>query len=141
MEGIAPIRLAGNAQNSLEQPGRLAKIAGWGNTINQPPNGSNGSNYPDRMRQAWVPIISDARARDAYGPRYVGALMVAAGKKGKDTCDGDSGGPMFATLSGKRYQIGITSFGRGCATRKYPGVYTEVNSFAVRSFIVRAAGL
>src|SRR5829696_1683385 len=105
---IAPIRLAGSAQNSLEEPGRLAKIAGWGNTINQPPTGSNGGNYPDRMRQAWVPIVSDARARDRYGPRYVGALMVAAGKKGKDACDGDSGGPMFATLSGERYQIGIT---------------------------------
>lgn len=121
VKGIAPIRLAGKAQNPLEKPGRLAKIAGWGNTINQPPNGSNGGNYPDRMRQARVPIVSDARARDAFGPRYVGALMVAAGRERKDTCDGDSGSPMFAGQSGTRYQIRITSFGRGCATRGYPG--------------------
>lgn len=141
VEGITPIKLAGKAQNPLERPGRLAKIAGWGNTIKQPPNGSNGGNYPDRMRQAWVPIVSDVRARKAYGPSYVGSLMVGAGKEGKDTCAGDSGGPMFATQAGKRYQIGITSFGRGCATRKYPGVYTEVNASAIRSFIVRAAGL
>ncbi len=141
VDGIAPIRLAGIAQNPLENPGRLAKIAGWGNTIKQPPNGSNGSNYPDRMRQAWVPIVSDTRARNAYGHSYVGSLMVAAGKEGKDTCSGDSGGPMFASQSGKRYQIGITSFGKGCATRKYPGVYTEVNASAIRTFIVNAAGL
>jgi secreted trypsin-like serine protease len=141
VERIAPIRLAGKAQDPLERPGRLAKIAGWGNTIKQPPNGSNGDNYPDRMRVARVPVVSDARARKAYGPSFVGSLMVAAGKEGKDTCAGDSGGPMFATQAGKRYQVGITSFGRGCATRKYPGVYTEVNSFAVKSFIVRAAGL
>ena len=141
VDSIAPIRLAGMAQNPLEKPGRLAKIAGWGNTIKQPPNASNGSNYPKRMRQARVPIVPDARARDAYGPSYVGPLMIAVGKKGKDACNGDSGGPMFVTQAGKRYQIGITSFGKGCATRKYPGVYTEVNAIATRRFIVNAAGL
>jgi secreted trypsin-like serine protease len=141
VDSITPIRLAGIAQNQLETPGRLATIAGWGNTIRQPANGDNGSKYPDRMREARVPIVSDARTRDAYGRRYVGTLMVGAGAKGKDTCNGDSGGPMFATQAGKHYQIGITSFGRGCATGKYPGVYTEVNAVATRRFIVNAAGL
>lgn len=140
VRGIAPIRLPGVRQNALEKPGRLANIAGWGNTIGQPPNGNNGGNYPDRMREARVPIVSDARGRNVYGRSYVGALMVAAGRKGKDACDGDSGGPMFAESAGRRYQIGITSFGRGCATRAYPGVYTETNAAAIRSFIVRAAG-
>ena len=138
VRGIPPIRLAGAAQNELERPGRLATVAGWGSTIKQPPNRVDN---PDRMRVARVPIVSDARARDAYGPSFVGALMVAAGKEGKDTCSGDSGGPMFARQDGKRYQIGITSFGKGCAARGYPGVYTEVNANAVRPFIVNAAGL
>ena len=80
MRNIAPIRPARIGQNALENPGRLVMIAGWGNTIKQP---ANGSNYPDRMRKARVPIVSDARARDAYGPRYVGALMVAAGREGR----------------------------------------------------------
>lgn len=139
--GISPIPLARAGQNGLERPGRLVKVAGWGNTIKQPPSGGNGTNYPDRMRVARVPIVSDARARDVYDPDFVGALMVAAGKRGKDTCSGDSGGPMFATTADKRYQVGITSFGAGCATRKYPGVYTEVNAVAIRRFIVRSAGL
>jgi secreted trypsin-like serine protease len=93
------------------------------------------------MRVARVPIVSDARARDVYGSSFVGALMVAAGKAGKDTCSGDSGGPMFARQGDKRYQIGITSFGEGCGARGYPGVYTEVNAPAIRTFIVDAAGL
>ena len=139
--GMPAIRLAGISQNALEKPGRLATVAGWGNTIKQPPSGNNGTNYPDRMRVARVPIVSDARARDVYGPSFVGALMVAAGREGEDTCSGDSGGPMFARQADKRYQIGITSFGRGCAARGYPGVYTEVNARAVRAFIVNAAGL
>jgi secreted trypsin-like serine protease len=138
--GIPAIRLSGARQDALENPGRLATVAGWGNTIKQPPKLDNGSNYPDRMRAARVPIVSDAMARKAYRS-YVGTLMVAAGKEGKDTCSGDSGGPMFARQDDKRYQIGITSFGRGCALRDYPGVYTEVNARAVRSFIVNAAGL
>jgi secreted trypsin-like serine protease len=138
---IPAIRLAGASQNVLEKPGRLATVAGWGNTIKQSPGGTNGTNYPDRMRVARVPIVSDARARDAYGPSYVGALMVAAGKEGKDTCSGDSGGPMFARRADKRYQVGITSFGRGCAARGYPGVYTEVNAPSIRRFIVNAGGL
>ncbi len=100
----------------------------------QPPNGNDGGSYPDRMRVARVPIASDAKARNIYGPVYVGALMVAAGKKGKDACDGDSGGPVFATLAGKRYQVGITSFGRGRGARGYPGVYTEVSAGAIRTF-------
>ena len=139
--GIPAIRLAGAPQDALEQPGRLATVAGWGNTIEQPPRGDNGSNYPDRMRAARVPIVSDARARDVYGRSYLKALMVAAGNEGKDTCSGDSGGPMFARQGDYRYQIGITSFGFGCAARGYPGVYTEVNARAIRTFIVNAAGL
>jgi secreted trypsin-like serine protease len=140
VKGIAPIRLSGPAQNPLERPGRLATIAGWGNTIKQPPRGNNGSNYPDRMRVARVPIVPDATTKKAYGSVYVGALMIPVGKEGKDACNGDSGGPMFAGQNGKRYQIGITSFGKGCAARGYPGVYTEVNAPAVRHFIVQAAG-
>ena len=139
--GIPAIRLAGAPQDALEQPGRLATVAGWGNTIEQPPRGDNGSNYPDRMRAARVPIVSDARARDVYGRSYLKALMIAAGNEGKDTCSGDSGGPMFARQGDYRYQIGITSFGFGCAARGYPGVYTEVNARAIRTFIVNAAGL
>jgi secreted trypsin-like serine protease len=140
VQGIPPLGIAGAPQDTLEEPGRLATVAGWGNTIAQPPRGDNGSNYPDRMRVARVPIVSDARARDVYGTSFVGVLMVAAGKEGKDTCTGDSGGPMFATQADKRYQIGITSFGKGCATQKYPGVYTEVNASAIRTFIINAAG-
>ena len=116
-------------------------MAGWGNTIKQPPSCNNGGNYPDRMRAARVPVVSDAKAKAVYGPRYVGALMVAAGRGAKDACDCDSGGPMFATRAGKRYQIGITSFGKGCGARGYPGAYTEVNAVAIREFIVRTAGL
>ena len=146
--GIAPIKRATASQNYLERPGRFATVAGWGNTIRQPADGcliACRSNYPNRMREARVPLVSDRSANkryDAYFERrsgYIPPIMVAAGKEGKDTCQGDSGGPMFAkTPSGPR-QIGITSFGAGCGARGYPGVYTEVNAAPISSFITDAA--
>lgn len=137
--GIAPIKLASANQDFLEKAGRYATVAGWGNTITQPVSGTVGNDYPNRMREAHVPLISDSHAEQVYGGEFLPKLMVAAGERGKDTCQGDSGGPMFAVTSGKYRQIGITSFGYGCGAAGYPGVYTEVNSSSIRSFITNAA--
>jgi len=140
VSNITPIRLAASGQNSLERPGRNAHIAGWGNTSKQThPLYLEPDRYPNRMHEATVPIVSDARAKDVYGSAYNSNLMVAAGREGKDTCQGDSGGPMWATTSNGRRQIGITSFGRGCGEEGYPGVYTEVNASSNRNFITNAA--
>ena len=144
VSGTAPIRVATAAQNYLERPGRLATVAGWGNTIKQPPNDHNGSRFPNRMREARVPLVSDFRAEEPYdavlGPAgYIPPIMVAAGRKGNDACNGDSGGPLFARASGGYTQIGIVSFGLGCGARGYPGVYAEVNAPSIRSFVSVAA--
>lgn len=48
---------------------------------------------------------------------------------GKDTCDGDSGGPLqIVDDSGISTIVGVTSSGMSCGT-KIPGVYTKVASF------------
>jgi secreted trypsin-like serine protease len=107
------------------------------------------------MREAQVPIVSDSRADQLYQDicllasglrsKYTPRLMVAAGGTGKDTCLGDSGGPLFVARvsdggsSDKYTQIGITSFGPGCGPKGYPGAYTEVNASPIASFIKRAA--
>jgi secreted trypsin-like serine protease len=139
VSGVPAVKLATASQDYLENPGRSATVAGWGNTTAQPPGGSTVATYPDRMREAQVPLVSDTSMRRSYGSHFVPALMVGAGKTGKDTCQGDSGGPMFAKVSGKYTQIGVTSFGAGCGAPGYPGVYAEVNSSQVRTFVVGAA--
>jgi secreted trypsin-like serine protease len=134
VRGIKPIKLATAKQNRLERPGHKLTVAGWG-AIRQ------GGPTPDRMRQASVTVVSDRKARQAYPSGYLEyfpRLMVAAGGKGKDSCQGDSGGPLFQP-GVTRTQVGIVSYGRGCARPRFPGVYTEVNNPAIRTFIVNAA--
>src|SRR5207237_4098396 len=50
---------------------------------------------------------------------------------GVDTCQGDSGGPMVnKDSSGNWVEVGIVSWGEGCARAGKPGVYTEVSTFS-----------
>ncbi|MBX9759309.1 MAG: serine protease [Beijerinckiaceae bacterium] len=56
--------------------------------------------------------------------------MICAGASvdGRDTCPGDSGGPILRRLpNGKIVQVGIVSFGIGqCGVAALPGVYTRL---------------
>jgi secreted trypsin-like serine protease len=141
VRNIAAARIPATDANGLERPGREATIAGWGNTVKQGSGGQQPDNYPVRMQEAQVPIVSDETALGAYGADdYEPSLMLAAGREGKDTCQGDSGGPIFVKRdNGRISQIGITSFGNGCGAKNFPGVYTEANSEDIRPFIYRAA--
>lgn len=137
VSGIKPIKLSTTAQNNLERPGSKLTIAGWGVTR------QGGSTPSDRMREVSVPVVSDVVAQKDYASqgthaRYFPTLMVAAGAKGKDACQGDSGGPLFKGGT-TRAEVGIVSYGIGCARAAFPGVYTEVNSPGIRTFIVSAA--
>jgi trypsin len=136
VKGIKPIKLATAKQNKLEKPGHILTTAGWG-VMKQRPD-----ILPKRVHEVSVPVVSDSRAKRAYqsqGPKYLPSLNVAAGKKGKSPCFGDSGGPLFD--SGSRTQVGITSHGavQKCGTARYPVVYTEVNNSNIRNFILSAA--
>jgi secreted trypsin-like serine protease len=139
VRNIRPVRIPAPRANAFENPGRNLTVAGWGNTVQQGPNGGQPDRYPNRMQEAEVPVVSDAEARRDYEANYAPGLMVAAGRLNRDTCQGDSGGPMFEKVGGTTYQVGITSFGTGCGTRQYPGVYTEANSPGIRGFILRSA--
>ncbi|KAK4018585.1 hypothetical protein OUZ56_000631 [Daphnia magna] len=57
--------------------------------------------------------------------------MICASYPGKDTCTGDSGGPLLVQdMPGAKWiQVGIISWGIGCADPDFPGVYTRISSF------------
>ena len=150
VSSVKPIKLSN--QNNLEQPGLQLRIAGWGSLTARPGCGPDNADpvFPTRLQEARVPIVSDSEADQLYrticqfsGLRniYTPSLMVAAGGGPQDTCQADSGGPLFAKPSfSKTYtQVGITSSGPGCGPGIYPTAYTEVNANSIASFIDRAA--
>ncbi|WP_018348107.1 proprotein convertase P-domain-containing protein [Longispora albida] len=103
-------------------------VAGWGAA-------SEGGSQQRYLLKADVPFINDATCK-ASGGSYSGlvdAEEICAGfpNGGVDTCQGDSGGPMFRRDATNTWrQVGITSWGEGCARPGKPGVYTEVGHFA-----------
>jgi secreted trypsin-like serine protease len=151
VEGIKPIRLAAVGSDSLENPGRQATVAGWGSILPIPPEipdvppDPEQLKFPNRMHEVRLPLVSDAVCQAAYadvglaeGP-FFPELMLCAGAEQRDACLGDSGGPLFVTVDGRRRQIGIVSTGRGCGAEVFPGVYTEVNAPSITAFIRSAS--
>ncbi|TLQ46601.1 S1 family peptidase [Streptomyces marianii] len=100
-------------------------VAGWGAA-------REGGPQQRYLLKAQVPFVSDASCRQSY-PSLIADEEICAGftQGGIDTCQGDSGGPMFRRdNAGAWIQVGIVSWGQGCARPDYPGVYTEVSTFA-----------
>ena len=104
-------------------------VAGWGAA-------TEGGAQQRFLLKANVNFIDDATCRSAGGAYsgLINAEEICAGNftsGGVDTCQGDSGGPMFRRdNAGNFIQVGITSWGIGCARPRNPGVYTEVSTFA-----------
>lgn len=100
-------------------------VAGWGAT-------TEGGGQQRYLRKATVPFVDDDSCEASY-PGLVRSDMICAGypQGGVDACQGDSGGPMFRPdVYGNWIQVGIVSWGTGCARPGFPGVYTEVSNFS-----------
>jgi len=115
--------------------GNRATVAGWGRTRSR--NNANAQAALTRnkvnikqLQQLAVPISND-KCNDKPFIIDQDRQICAGGEKGKDSCNGDSGGPLFARefSSEPWVQIGLVSFGtRNCA-RGVPGVYTRVTYY------------
>jgi len=128
------ITLATAANDNLEAPGTVVRVTGWGDTT--PTLGLNATN---QMRFVDLKVVSDSQC----GQTNIGFHApsgVCAEELLKDSCNGDSGGPLFWN-GATRIQIGIVSYGTSCALPKFPGVYSEVNNPDIRSFITQYAGV
>ncbi|XP_059611877.1 trypsin-7-like [Phlebotomus argentipes] len=103
----------------------MLKTSGWGSTKNYAE-----SNY--HVRAVTVPAVADFECRFRYATSDITDRMFCAGFRqgGKDSCQGDSGGPI---VKDDGVQVGVVSFGEGCALPGIPGVYAKVST--VRDWI------
>lgn len=110
-------------------------VAGWGRT-------QEGGKSANVLQELQIPIISNDDCRGLYAKigksfsakQFDNAVMCAGVLEGgKDSCQGDSGGPlMLPQRDGTEfyyYQVGVVSYGIGCARAEVPGVYTRVSQF------------
>ncbi|MFI1220658.1 MULTISPECIES: S1 family peptidase [unclassified Streptomyces] len=101
-------------------------VAGWGAD-------REGGSQQRYLLKADVPFVSDSDCQGAYGDLVADEELCAGllDTGGVDSCQGDSGGPMFRKDDSDEWvQVGIVSWGQGCARPNYPGVYTQVSHFA-----------
>ncbi len=120
-----PVAVAQANQTGLWPAGTLATITGWGDL-------TGNSDFPTDMHVAEVPLVTDGECAAAYPADFIAGHMLCAGdleSGGVDTCQGDSGGPIVVDNGGAPLQIGLTSFGEGCALPGFPGVYTRLDTY------------
>ncbi|KAG6463577.1 serine protease snake [Manduca sexta] len=78
------------------------------------------------------PLMKNYQTKRKW-PGFISSQMCAGELRGgKDTCQGDSGAPLQVVSSDNQcifHVVGVVSFGRYCAVKGHPGVYTRVSSY------------
>ncbi|XP_007949742.2 serine protease 48 [Orycteropus afer afer] len=106
-------------------------VVGWGKTKE-----SQDSDFYPILQEVEVPVIDHKACEKLYNPigvyfpeleKVIKKDMICAGDtdRHKDSCKGDSGGPLSCDIDGVWIQIGVVSWGIGCG-QSLPAVYTSV---------------
>ena len=119
------VTLSTEADAPLFAPGEPARVLGWG-TLQ-----SGGPETADVLYETDVDFISNESCDEDYavaagGPGAIDETMICAAAPGRDSCQGDSGGPLVIDEAAGWHQVGVVSFGIGCADPDFPGVYARV---------------
>ena len=102
---------------------RLSTVSGWGRLAQSGPP----STILQRLQVPRVPLQECV----AHTGLQVTRNMLCAGFRegGRDSCQGDSGGPLVTRYKSTYFLLGIVSWGKGCATADFYGIYTRVANY------------
>uniref|UniRef100_A0A3B4B5K7 Peptidase S1 domain-containing protein n=1 Tax=Periophthalmus magnuspinnatus TaxID=409849 RepID=A0A3B4B5K7_9GOBI len=119
MPHIQPMCLA--AQGSTFPSGFSSWVAGWG---------VMDEDVADTLQEVELPIVGLNECR-CLNEISIPDKTICAGFKegGRDSCSGDSGGPLIVQLNSIWVQVGVVSFGQGCAHANLPGAYALVPEY------------
>lgn len=113
---ISPIAIA----NEVPKAGSVTSIAGWGST-----NSSASYDFAEELQITQVSVVEQSKCKAAYGEERITPAMLCAGSERKDACLGDAGGPLVY----RGNAVGLVSWGWGCGSSDFPGVYTNLVVF------------
>ena len=119
VQGIQPV--AWETSTASPTTGDTLTVMGFGAT-------SEGGVESSTLLQVDVKAVDGDTCNRQYNGEVDLDVMFCAGVRqgGKDSCQGDSGGPIVDQTG---TQVGIVSWGIGCAEASHPGVYTRVGAF------------
>ncbi|XP_077966090.1 uncharacterized protein LOC120336056 [Styela clava] len=130
---ILPVCLA----KAEPSPGTEVTVSGWGDIR------EDGKGEAAFLLKVDLPLQSTATCNQwMRGVAKLTNKMICAGFESgqKDSCQGDSGGPLTykRTYDQTYYQVGVVSWGIGCARPKHPGIYVKVSAY--RNWIMEKTG-
>jgi len=148
LTALAPVSLSLLAEHDPAQG--MTRVVGFGRTVSLVEDPSaievreaqasadptlHFVSYSRHLQKLAKPLIKVADCREAMAKDsdwVIGPGQICAGydHPGKDSCNADSGGPLYAFDGASRaYQIGLVSWGSAaCALANKPGVYTRISS-------------
>ena len=157
---VAPISIVGPSSLQYQDPGQGVVVSGWGTTS------VNRIKISLELRAAALVVDSQATCEAAYPGEFKNDVMMCASIPSRDSCQGDSGGPLLGrvqtgttpvVVKGKKRkgkkrkkkhieapvyastQVGVVSWGYGCAISGKPGVYTKLSNPQINEFVVTHA--
>ncbi|GAU91592.1 hypothetical protein RvY_03819 [Ramazzottius varieornatus] len=112
--------------------GEICSVSGFG----LEKEGGGNSRRPTPLKAVHLNILPTRFGGSCFiqngtnGPPNMNNILCAGDRPGEDSCQGDSGGPLVCFDARRRshYQVGIVSYGMGCA-RGIGGVYTRVPNY------------
>lgn len=142
---IAPIRILGSKPGDLPVDANpFVTVTGWGLTgarehsMALMRDGKTLNRKSSRLMEVALSVKphSACATRASYRDALIPEVLCAGSSDGRDTCNGDSGGPMTRAEGPERVLVGLVSFGYGCGIKGVPGLY--VNATAYRKWIADA---
>ncbi|XP_057564427.1 serine protease 38 [Hippopotamus amphibius kiboko] len=122
-DSVLPICIAPPDVNLSNVP---CWATGWGSISQQ-------GDTTDKLQEVQLPLVPLRLCQLLYGhPSHILPDMLCAGdiRDLKTACEGDSGGPLVCEFNHIWIQIGVVSWGHGCAYPMYPAVYARVSYFS-----------
>jgi trypsin len=122
-----------NSDADTPNVGAAVTVMGWGDI--DPTD--DGQVLASELMEVEVNVISNEECDNSDGSSgsykdSITSNMLCAKEEGggEDSCQGDSGGPLIlkGANASKDVQVGVVSWGIGCASKDYPGVYARVSA-------------